>query len=102
MVMAPAPPPPGERRPPPLPGTAARRLYIHQAAALVESLCRSWADGDSAKSQAGIIVRELCRAGMLVDAELKGLHVLDITNQAHHWWRADAGPHLTAAHDAPD
>lgn len=52
---------------------------IHKSVELVQMLCSAWADDRTAKVQASIITRELCRMGLLVHAEVLGLVVIEAT-----------------------
>ncbi len=54
---------------------------VHKAHELVTHLCGAWGDKEAARIQSGIIVRELCRVGMLVDGELCGMVVIEASGQ---------------------
>lgn len=51
---------------------------LHRAYAYVENAERCWSDGDDqARKRAGLIVKALADAGLLVGAEIKGCKVVE-------------------------
>lgn len=63
---------------------------------LVADLLAACTDSKTAEAQAGIIVRELCRAGMLVGAELNGMMVVETSGAPAVWWSGPANADAVA------